>query len=147
VGVILDRHYRQIATVHAGNGLGADLHEFNITPQGTALITAYQPVYWNGSAIGRSGQMEVLDSVVQEIDIPTGNVLFQWDSLDHVPLQDSYWQRSNPDTGAFDYFHVNSIQQTADANLIISARNTWAVYKIDRASGQVLWTLGGKASN
>jgi hypothetical protein len=145
--VILDRHYRRIATVHAGNGLSADLHEFTITPQGTALITAYRPVYWDGSSAGASRNLDVLNCTVQEIDIRTGNVLFQWDSLDHVPLQDSYMPVPAPGTGAFDYFHVNSIQQTADGNLVISARNTWAVYKLNHTTGAVMWTLGGRDSS
>jgi hypothetical protein len=47
----------------------------------------------------------------------------------------------------YDYFHINSIQQLPDGNLLISARNTWAVYEISRATGHVLWTLGGKYSS
>jgi len=35
-GVIMDRSYQQIATVHAGNGLDMDLHEFLITNRGDA---------------------------------------------------------------------------------------------------------------
>src|SRR5699024_9921488 len=40
-GIILDTSYTPVATVHAGNGVQADLHEFNLTAAGTALITAY----------------------------------------------------------------------------------------------------------
>ena len=40
--VIADTSYRTIATIKAGNGLQADLHEFVISPQDTALITAYR---------------------------------------------------------------------------------------------------------
>ena len=147
VDVILDHHYRRLTTVHAGNGLTADLHEFSITPQGTALLTAYRPVYWDASSVGASRNLDVLNCTVQEIDIRTGNVLFQWDSLDHVPLRDSYMPVPKPGAGAFDYFHVNSIQQSADGNLIISARNTWAVYKLDHTTGAVMWTLGGRDSS
>jgi hypothetical protein len=87
----------------------------------------------------------VFDSVVQEIDIATGLVLFQWDSLDHVPLADSY---QPPGSDAeFDYFHINSVQLDDDGNLLISARNTWAAYKLDHRTGAVLWTLGGKHSS
>jgi hypothetical protein len=146
-GVILNQHYRQVATVHAGNGLMADLHEFNVTPQGTALITAYKPVFWDGSSIGASHDLDVLNCTVQEIDISTGNVLFQWDSLDHVGLGTSYVPVPGAANLAYDYFHVNSIQQAADGSLIISARNTWAVYDIDHHTGRVIWTLGGKASS
>ncbi len=145
--VILNSHYRRIATVRAGNGLTADLHEFTLTPEGTALITAYRPVDWDGSSVGAGGNLDVLDCTVQEIDIRTGNVLFQWDSLDHVPLRDSCMPVPKPGAGAFDYFHVNSIQQAADGNLIVSARNTWAVYKINHTTGAVMWTLGGKRSS
>jgi hypothetical protein len=143
VGEIFDRHYRRIATVRAGNGLAADLHEFDITPQGTALITAYRPVYWDGSARGAGPNLDVLDSTIQEIDIRTGNVLFEWDSLDHVPIQNSFIPLPAYGT-AFDYFHVNSVEQDSDGNLIVSSRNTWAVYKINHTTGAVMWTLGGK---
>jgi hypothetical protein len=149
---ILNSSYQQIATVRAGNGLSADLHEFELTPAGTALITAYYPVYWNASSMHGSSREIVLDAVVQEIDIPTGLVLFQWDSLDHVPLTASYQPlphqggKSNA-RNPFDYFHVNSIDVDDDGNLILSARNTWAAYKVDYHSGELIWTLGGKRSS
>lgn len=142
--VIVNRRYRRIATVRAGNGLTADIHEFNITPQGTALITAYRGVHWNGSPTGRDEL--VANCYVQEIDIPTGNVLFQWDSLDHIPPADSYLD-STLLAPYYDYFHINSVAQDTDGNLIISARNTWAIYKVDRRTGNVLWELGGKHSS
>ena len=87
----------------------------------------------------------MLDSVVQEIDIPTGLVLFQWDSLDHVPLTDTETPFPSTTKHPFDYFHVNSIQQDTDGNLIVSARNTWAAYKIDDATGAGIWRLGASA--
>lgn len=88
--VILDRHYHQVATVQAGNGLAADQHEFALTPQGTALITIYHQVPYDLSSVGGPADGSVLDGVVQEIDVATGKVLFEWHSLDHVPLGDSY---------------------------------------------------------
>jgi len=145
--VIDDSSYRQIAVVHAANGLYADLHEFQLTPQGTALITAYYPVIWDASALHGAKNQIVLDSVVQEIDIKTGLVLYQWDSLDHVPLADSYEAIPKTAGGPFDYFHVNSVQQTKDGDLIVSARNTWAAYEIDQQTGGIEWTLGGKDSS
>jgi hypothetical protein len=148
--VIADSSYRQIAVVQAANGITADLHEFQLTPANTALITAVHPVKWDASAVHGSRHELVFDAVVQEIDIPTGLVLFQWDSLDHVPLSDSY-QPLPRQTGGFhdpfDYFHVNSVQLDRDGTLLISARNTWAVYKVDRSSGAVIWRLGGKHSS
>ena len=142
---IYDSSYREMAQVHAANGLSADLHEFLLTSKGTALIVAYYPVYWDTTGVGGPKHNVVLDSVVQEIDIPTGLVLFQWDSLDHVPLRDSYVR---PMKGAlYDYFHVNSIDVASDGNLVISGRNTWAAYKVNHSSASTMWTLGGKHSS
>jgi hypothetical protein len=150
--VIYDSSYRPVAVVHAGNGLSADLHEFEITPAGTALITAYFPVYWDALSVHGLKSEIVLDSVVQEVDIPTGLVLFQWDSLDHVSAGDSYEPLpqqggKHPMRNPFDYFHVNSVALDDDGNLLVSARNTWAAYKVDHRTGAVIWTLGGKHSS
>ena len=147
VDVINDTAYRQIAVVRAGNGLSADLHEFKLTRQGTALIAAVYPVHWDASSIHRSKHAIVFDCVIQEIDVKTGLVEYQWDSLDHIPLSASY-TTFPPKSGApFDYFHLNSIDQDGDGNLVISARSTSAVYKIDHSTGKVIWTLGGRYSS
>ncbi len=146
--VIYDSSYRQVAIVRAANGLSADLHEFQLTPAGTALITAYYPVYANTSSVrGGATRAAVLDSVVQEIDVKTGLVLFQWDSLDHVPVSASELALPTSANQPYDYFHVNSVQEDADGSLVISARNTWAAYKVSHDSGQIIWTLGGKNSS
>ena len=147
-GEIYDSSYRPVATVRAGNGPGADLHEFQLTPQNTALIVAYYPVVWNASSVkGGSKRSVVLDAIVQEIDIPTGLVLYQWDSLDHVPVTDSYQKYPTAPHTPYDYFHVNSVQQAPDGSLIVSARNTWAVYDISHQTGATVWTLNGKHSS
>jgi arylsulfotransferase ASST len=146
-GVIDDSSYRQIATVHAANGVHPDLHEFELTPQGTALITADYPVYWDASAVHGSKHEIVFDSIVQEIDIPTGLLLYEWDSLDHVPVTDSYATPPRSVKAPFDYFHVNTIEPDRDGTLILSARNTWAAYKVNRQNGAVVWRLGGRHSS
>ncbi len=107
-------------------------------------------MYWDATSIHGLKREIVLDSVVQEIDIPTGLVLFQWDSLDHVPLSDTYTalpHQSATNHNPFDYFHVNSVQLDDDGSLIISGRNTWAAYKVNHQTGAVIWTLGGRHSS
>ena len=141
VGVIFDRSYRQIATVHAGNGLDADLHEFLVTPQGQAYMIAVSPVWLPGHS------REVMDAKVQEIDIATGLVLFEWDALDHIPLSESATFGDHVVGHILDPFHLNSVSLDPDGNLIISARNTSAIYKVDHTTGTVIWTLGGKKSS
>lgn len=144
--VIDNDSYQRVATVHRGEGYHADLHEFQITPQGTALITIYEPTRADLSSVGGPKDGVVLDSIVQEIDIKTGRVLWEWHALGHVPLSAS--EAGKPAAGnQYDYFHVNSIQQLPDGNLLVSARNTWGVYEISRSTGKVIWTLGGKDSD
>jgi Arylsulfotransferase (ASST) len=145
--VINDTAYRQLAVVHAANGLSADLHDFQLTPQNTALITAYYPVYWDASTAHGPKRQITLDAVVQEIDIPTGLVLFQWDSLDHIPVADTHEKVPKSSRGPFDYFHVNSLDPDRDGNLVISGRNTWAAYKVNKQTGAVIWRLGGRHSS
>ncbi len=156
--VIMSNSYQVVKTVSAGNGLSADLHEFNLTPRGTALITAAYPVIVNAASVGGPTHEVVLDSVAQEIDVATGLVLFQWDSLDHIALSAGYTRLPNPPKKGkapiangiwdpYDYFHMNSIGFDRDGNVIISARNTWAVYAVNHQTGVILWTLGGKQSS
>jgi hypothetical protein len=137
VGVILDDHYQQIATVRAGNGLQAGGHEFLVTPQDDAYVTASSPVLVPGRRV------PVIDSVVQEIDIRTGLVVLDWHALDHVPLSESV----TPQGRWLDAYHINSVSIDAAGNLVISMRDTSAIYDVDRRSGQVLWTLGGNRSS
>ena len=145
--VILDSSYRELRRVRAGNGYEGDHHEFLITPQDTALITIYSPVSWDLSSIGGPEDGVVLDGIAQEVDIETGEVLLEWHSLDHVSPEASYRSLSENPGAPYDYFHINSIDIDPDDNLIVSSRTTFAVYKIDRKTGEVLWRLGGKKSD
>jgi hypothetical protein len=145
--VIFDGSYREIARVRAGNGYLGDLHELLITPQDTALLTAYNPMRMDLSAIGGREDGVVWDGIAQEVDIETGEVLFEWHSLEHVGVEESYVKPPDDPDYIYDYFHINSIDLDLDDNLLVSARNTWTVYKIDRKSGEVLWRLDGKKSD
>jgi Arylsulfotransferase (ASST) len=144
---IADRHYRVIATVTAGDGLVADIHEFHLTPEGTALISAYSTVSRDLSSVGGPANGLVTEGVVQEIDIASGHVIFEWHSLDHIGLDESHSPVSASPTVAWDYFHLNAVSIDEDGNLLVGARNTWAAYRIDRHSGAVIWRLGGTKSD
>jgi hypothetical protein len=141
--------YGPVHPVQAGDGLKADLHELNITSRGTALITAYQQTTADLSAAGGPKQGPVLASHAQEVDLATGKVLFDWDSLEHVAISESFQpvpsgkQKDVP----YDYFHINSIAEMPNGNLLISARNTWALYQVDRSNGNIVWRLNGKKSD
>jgi hypothetical protein len=134
-----------VKAVSAGNGYQADSHEFQITSRGTALITIYNPVRADLRSVGGPRNGIVLDGIIQEVDIASGKVLWEWHALGHIPITDSYAGR--PSNGPWDYFHINSIQPLPGGKLLVSARHTWAVYEIDKPTGKVVWILGGKQSS
>lgn len=143
---IVDSSYRTVAVLHAGYGYSSDLHEFQLASHGRALVDAYAVVPANLSSVGGPTDGRVLDCIIQELDVRTSRVLWEWHAYGHIPLSASYnWVPS--DQTPFDFFHLNSIQQLAGDRLIISGRNTWAAYMIDERTGRVIWTLGGKDSS
>src|SRR5215211_6791952 len=146
--VIFDSSYRKIASFTAANGYNGDHHEFLIIPQDTALITIYNAVPHDLSSFGGPKDGVAVQGIVQELDIETGEVLFEWRSLEHVGLDETYAKPGeDADYPGIDYFHINSIDVDHDGNLLVSARETFAVYKIDRKTGEVMWRLGGKKSD
>ncbi len=144
---IYNDHYQQIATVNAGNGLSADGHEFLITPWNTALVLSYTTTTANLTSIGGAADQTVINGVVQEIDIATGKVLFQWNSEDHVPFSQSEQPLPASASDPWDWFHINAVELDTDGNLLIDARDTWTTYKVSLATGNIIWQLGGKDSS
>ena len=145
-GEIYSTAYRPVATIHAGDGLQEDLHELQLAPNGSALITTWKPLFCDLSAVGGPAYSAVYDAAFQEIDVRTGLVRYEWDSIEHLPLSDSYMPASGAKVSwPYDWFHLNSIALEPDGQILISARATWALYEIDPATGQVEWELGGRA--
>jgi hypothetical protein len=143
--VMYNARYQQIATVKPANGYLSDFHEFLITPWNTALILADTLGTANLTSLGLSAHQPVMDGVVQEIDIKTGKLLFQWVSSDHVPYSDSH--APMPQSGQpWDWFHINAVHLDTDGNLLISSRFTWTIYKVNLRTGAMMWQLGGKHS-
>jgi hypothetical protein len=144
---IYNNHYKLIATVKAGNGYSADGHEFLITKQNTALILSYATATANLTSIGGPADQTVIDGIVQEINIKTGKVLFQWNSADHVPYSQSEQPLPASASTPWDWFHINAVKVDTDGNLLVDARDTWTTYEVSPKTGKIIWQLGGKASS
>lgn len=145
---LYNEHYQRVGTITLAGSLrsvGVDIHEFKITPRGDALIAGSPRV-----ATTVNGRRKyVYDYMIQELSlvhdssgIHSGRVLFQWDALKHVPVSQS--RLPPPPNKAFDYFHGNAIALDTDGNLVISARNTWGIYKINIKTGAIMWQFGAK---
>ena len=147
---IVDSSYRLIKIVRAGNGLTGDIHEFKLLPGGIALMTIYRKVPADLSELNGYSDGYVLEGIVQELSVATGRVLFEWHSLPDVPLSESNLpvpENEGTKKDPYDYFHVNSAEIDSDGNLLVSARHTSAIYKINRRTRKIMWRLGGKTSD
>ena len=145
--VLADPSYTEIGRVKAVGGSRADHHEFQLTRQGSALIFSDSGVA--ASRVVGSGPQpwQVLDCAIQEIDLATGRLLFEWHSVDHIGLDESKVAPPASASLLYDYVHANAIEIDHDGNLLMSARNTSTIYKINRATGEIIWRLGGKAND
>jgi hypothetical protein len=94
---LADDSYQQIARVKAPE-YPCDLHEFLLTPTGTALYTAYEP-----GVVDHQGRGLIVGHA-QEVDVASNDLLFDWACYPAVSADQSY----EPVDGQ-DYFHINSI--------------------------------------
>jgi Arylsulfotransferase (ASST) len=145
--VILDCSYREVTRLGASYGYLGDLHEFLISSRDIALFTIYGKARIDLPSVGGPEDAKVFDGIVQGVDIETGDVLFEWNSLEHIGLEESYTRPPKDQEGSFDYLHINSIDVDHDGNLLISSRNTCTIYKVDSETGEIIWRLGGKKSD
>jgi hypothetical protein len=142
--VVYDQTYSPLYDLKGAQGWIISPHELIVSGH-DAWVTAYKPVM-------QGVDTPVLDSAVQEYDLTTGALLFSWSALAHVPTTESHQPRPRPGQ-PWDAYHVNSIELVPGGTagqLLVSLRNTWGVYLIDVASGNIVWTLlgdNGKGSN
>jgi len=120
-----------------------DFHELQPTPDGNFVLLSYKkrPNPIDLSAFNGDADATVLDAVIQKLS-PTGKRLWSWNSKHHIGLAETgrfYEDLEEP----YDIVHVNSIQPLAGNDYLVSFRHTDSVYRIDGATGDVEWKLGG----
>jgi Arylsulfotransferase (ASST) len=144
---IADETFNTIRTVSGANGLPMDLHEFTITSAGAGLATAYHETTTDLTAVKGAKQGRIIDCHALVLDLATGKATFDWNALEHVAVQESYKPVPASGKDLYDYVHVNSLQMLPDGSILISARNTWTVYKVNGKTGEIIWRMGGKKSD
>lgn len=70
----------------------ADLHEFKITDnQETALLTCYPRAEWDYVRWpSKNNETDIWENIVQEINLETGELLFEWKASDHFTPEDCF---------------------------------------------------------
>ncbi len=139
----LGENYEIVNTYYCGNGYFADLHELKVLNNGHAFVMAYDPQIVDMSLIvpGGNPNATVTGLIIQEID-ENKNVVFQWRSWDHFLITDA--THENLLGSYIDYVHGNAIEVDNDGNILISSRNLDEITKINRATGEIIWRMGGK---
>jgi hypothetical protein len=132
--------------VHTISAVGGstDIHELQREPNGDYLVVSYQPrEHVDLTEFGGGADDTVIDAEVQEID-PAGKAVWTWNSADHIGLAETgRWWPTVLEGNPRDIVHMNAVQPVGDDAILVSLRHTDAVYKIDKASGNVVWKLGG----
>jgi EmrB/QacA subfamily drug resistance transporter len=145
--VVVNQHYQTVATLRGADGWKLTLHEFLIRGD-DAWVTANKDVPRNLSSFGGAYNGAVTDSAVQEYNLKTGKLIYNWDAMakNHIRLSDSY--ATLPTNGfPWDAYHVNSISLAGNGTFLVSMRDTWAAYLVDIKTGRIIWTLGGRHSS
>ncbi|KAH6687760.1 ASST-domain-containing protein [Plectosphaerella plurivora] len=152
--VLLNDKYEPVKTVRGHSTKLGSAHEFQLVDEHFAIVEigSTKPVGL-GAWGGAEGQDWIVSTGFQELDIETGEVVFDWESIDHVDPGDSALSldllpssTGTDSSHAWDYFHINSVDKDTEGNYIVSGRHTKAIYKINGTSGDILWTLGGPGS-
>ncbi|KAK4622142.1 hypothetical protein CLAFUW4_06703 [Fulvia fulva] len=153
----LDEHYETVRELRAGKHKLMDKHEFQEIGGKTGLIQIYQPGPRDLSKYAkRPSQRWIVNAIFQELNLDTGEVLFEWSSLDHVSPEESVLPidsgigQAGPgynSSDAWDYFHINSVDKDSAGNYLISARDAYSIHKINGTDGSIIWRLDGKRSD
>jgi hypothetical protein len=127
-----------------------DLHELNITPQGTLLVTANNVTTTDLTSIGGPAQGWIVDSMFYEIDIATNEVLFEWSALEHltkIPLTSTLYPlgfagfTGQNQTVPWGYTHINAVTKYGSGYLA-SFRYLCSIIAFDK-TGAIDWILQG----
>ena len=128
-------------------GGDADLHDFELLDNGNALLLAYRRRQVDLREFGGPIDGLVWDTVIAE-RTPDGETVWLWDGAEHMdladvpaPIADAQLTRSPP--AVADYAHPNSLELFADGDVLVSIRHYDCLYRIDRPTGDIVWTLGG----
>lgn len=141
VEIILDSNFKKIDEVQMQNGYLADIHDFQILPNGNYLLIAYEgnPVDMSKLIEGGNPNAIVVGTVIQELD-KNKKCVFQWRSMDYIPILETH---DNPLNTTFEHVHGNSVFLDNDGNLIVSLPTTLEIVKLNMITGQIMWHLGG----
>lgn len=145
--IVVDEHYRTVAKLGARSPWNIDAHDVSIVGKDVWVPVDRLAKHRDLARYGGPKDGSVFDVGIQEYELSTGRLLRTWDPLTlgakgGVPLSAS----KEPAGSQWDAYHINAVQALPDGDVLVSMRNTWAVYLINPRTDRIIWTLGGKDS-
>ncbi|MBN8871182.1 MAG: aryl-sulfate sulfotransferase [Solirubrobacterales bacterium] len=141
---IRDLDGKIVRYVKAADGALTDAHELLLLPNGNYLIGTFdRNSDLDVSAFGGSPRARGLGARVEELT-PGGKLVWKWNSDEHIKLAETkrWWEMVTGRPQPYDYIHFNSADPDG-SSMVLSFRHLDAVYGINRATGKILWKLGG----
>ncbi len=141
-----DRNLVVTDTLTLSGGYPVDFHEGKMWTDSSYIILGHddRTIDLSKSVVGGRIDAVVRGAVIQERTL-SGTLLYEWKSLDHIPVTDAT-EDIDLTQSRIDYIHVNSINRDKNGDLIISCRHLDEVICVSRVNGDVLWRFGGKES-
>ncbi len=148
---IMDSTFSVIDSIQCANGFITDQHDLQILPGNHYLLfgtetrimnlTSYHYFGVNHTAPG-GANAQVSGVVIQEFN-ENKELIWQRKAHDHYQFGDvdPIWLL-NPNK--VDWTHANAVERDHDGNILISLRHFNEITKIDYATGNILWRLGGR---
>lgn len=133
-------------TLRLNGGYQVDFHEGKMWTDSSYILLGIDDRTMDLSKLAVGGRTDavVRGAVIQERSL-SGTLLFEWKSLDHIPVTDAT-EDVDLTQSRIDYIHVNSISRDQNGDLIVSCRHLDEVICVRRTDGEVLWRFGGKKS-
>ena len=144
--VFKDESFAVVDSFSFGGNYNLDGHDIKLLPNGHCLLIGSETRKVDMSQLVPGGRPDaaVDGAVIQELDA-NKQVVFQWRTLDHVPITDSL---NEVTLKAIDFDHINSFTlDPLDNNYLVSLRGLCQMVKISRTTGKIIWRLGGKKSD
>ncbi len=143
--VVVDSNFNTIYNCAAINGYITDPHELIILEDNSYWILGLDIRTYDMSQIVEGGNPDasVEGCVIQHIS-SNGDLLFQWNSWDYIPILDCDTRFVNLTSSTIDYIHANALDFDYDGNILLSSRHLNEITKIDVNTGEIIWRLGGK---
>ncbi len=124
-------------------GAPSDFHDVLLLPNGNYALVTFDGRPCDLSPWGQPSGTCVFHEV-QELT-PEGEVVWRWKVEDDIPITETppRWRSTtDPLTQRADPWHYNSIEWVGDG-FIMSFRHLDAIYKVDYATKDIVWKLGG----